>query len=119
MAERALTAEQRRAAALLGAGLQVREVAAEIGVNPRTITRWSRRGDVAALARRHREVAMPGVATAEGVLEAALAATRANGQPDWQARITAARALLTAPTAAVEAKAKAARIERVYITRDA
>lgn len=101
---------------MLAAGRQVQEIAHELGVNPRTITRWSERGDVRALIRKHRESLLPEAPTAEAVLTTALSATKPNGQPDWANRITAARALLSAPVASGEAQEAARRVERIYVS---
>lgn len=50
-----LTADQRRAAALMAAGLADKDVAAEIGVVPKTIQRLKQRDDFRALVRSHRD----------------------------------------------------------------
>jgi Homeodomain-like domain len=111
-----LTADQRRAAAMVAAGTGVKETAGELGVNPRTVTRWSQRDDFRDLARHHRESLLPDVPTAEGVLVCALSAVTAAGRPDWTARIAAARALLGAPVASDAAQTAAERVERIYVS---
>jgi hypothetical protein len=120
MDEQPLTAEQRRAANMLAQGEAVGDVAAELSVNPRTVTRWSRLDGVRSLVRQQREALFPadGVPTAEGALLDALSATKGKGEPDHAIRIQAARAILGTPVAGDEAQAAAARVERVYVTPD-
>jgi hypothetical protein len=110
-----LSPDQRRAAAMIGAGLGVKDTADELDVNPRTVTRWSQREDFRELARHHRESLLPDTPTAEGVLVSALSAVTAAGRPDWTARIAAARALLGAPVASGAAQSEAKRLERIYV----
>ena len=94
MATRPLTLRQQRAAALIGRGRSHRDSATEVGVEPRTITRWAGRDDFRALVRQHREATVAEVPSAKATLEAALTATAASGAPDWKVRVSAARALV-------------------------
>jgi hypothetical protein len=117
MTNRGLTPEQRRAAAMLAAGKTRDDVSAELGVAPKTISRWNGRDDFRSVVRKTREGLLPETPTAEAVLTAALVATRTNGEPDWQARIAAAKALLSTPVATPEGEAAArqAIVERIYV----
>jgi hypothetical protein len=114
-----LTADQRRAAVLLAQGRMQYEVAEEIGVNPRTISRWTANESFRSIIKEHRESLVPGSKSAVAVLETALDATRKNGDPDWDIRVRAASALLKSPVADDPAKEKAARVERIYVGEDA
>ena len=100
---------------MIGSGLAVKATADELGVNPRTVTRWSQRNDFRELARHHRESLLPETPTAEGVLVSALSAVTASGRPDWTARIAAARVLMAAPVASGPAQSEAKRVERIYV----
>jgi hypothetical protein len=100
---------------MLASGRQVQEVARELGINPRTVTRWSQRKGFADLARKHREALLPETPTLEAVLTEALSATKPGGEPDWASRIAAAKAILGTPVSSPEAQAGARRLERVYI----
>jgi hypothetical protein len=116
MSEKAITPDQRRAAAMLGAGREAQAVAAELGVTPKTIARWKSLPEVHELIVQHREALLPdGAPSAESVLVQALAATRPNGSPSWGDRIAAAKALLAAPAASADAQDRARRVERVYL----
>jgi hypothetical protein len=90
---------------LLAEGRFQREVAEEIGVSAKTISRWSDREDFRALIREYREQLVSGVSVAENVLlTAATSASRSDGSPDWPSRVAAAKALLSAPVASEPAK---------------
>lgn len=105
-----------RAAALLGAGMQIKDVAEEVGVVSKTVGLWAREPEVKEAIRRHREALLPdGVPDAEQVLVQALGATRPDGTPSWGDRIAAAKALLAAPAASREAQADAERVTRIYL----
>lgn len=110
-----LHADQRRAAALMAAGLDGHAVAAELNVSPKTTQRWRKRDDFRELVRKHRESLMPESVTAESVLTAALSATKKDGTPDWNARIQAARAILATPVTDAEARAEAGRVTQIFI----
>lgn len=114
-APKPLTPDQRRAAALMAAGLQDKAVAAELKVAPKTIQRWKARDDFRALMRTQRESLMPEAPTAEAVLTTALSATRKDGFPDWQTRIAAARAILSTEVASPEARVEANRVTEIYL----
>lgn len=88
-----LTLDQQRAAALVGAGRRHRDVALELGVADRTVSRWAARPDFRELTRKHREAALAARPTAKATLEAALVAVTPSGAPDWRTRVAAARAL--------------------------
>lgn len=92
-----MTPDQQRAADLLGRGLTRKAAAAEAGVAPRTVSRWRQDEDFEALVRRSRESLLDDRPTVRSTLEAALLATRRDGSPDWNARVQAARILMTAP----------------------
>lgn len=116
-----LTPDQRRAAAMLAAGRSREEIASELDVAPKTISRWKERDDFREAIRRTREGLLPDSPTAEAVLVAALAATKPDGQPDWPARIAAAKALLATPVATPEGQEAAhamVRETRIYLEPD-
>lgn len=110
-----LTPDQRRAAAQLAAGEQMKEIAATLDVTTRTISRWQERDDFRSLVRRLREQMMPETPTAEGTLVAALNATRPDGRPSWSDRIAAAKAILSTPVSGEGAVEAAKRVERIYV----
>ena len=112
---RPLTTDQRRAAVLMAQGRMQSEIAEEIGCVERTIGRWSSREDFRAIVREHREALVPGTASATATLESALSATKSNGEPDWQNRVAAAKAILSSPIPDADAHAAAERVERIYI----
>jgi len=89
-----LTPRQRQAASLIGHGRLQREAAAEVGVHPGTVKRWAARPDFRKAVDQARAVLLKDNPAPQATLEAALTATRRDGSPDWQSRITAARALL-------------------------
>lgn len=93
---RPLTTEQQRAASLVGAGWMKKDVAAEVGVHPRTCSKWAAREDFKALVARARASVVAEAPTAQETLQAALAATMSSGAPDWKVRVSAARALIGA-----------------------
>jgi len=99
----------------MAAGLADKDVAAEIGVVPKTIQRLKQRDDFRALVRSHRDAIMPETITAEAVLTSALSATKKDGQPDWQTRVTAARAILATPVTDAEARAEAERVTTIFL----
>ena len=108
----------------IAAGSSLRAAAAEIGCAPSTLSvrikkaeaaeadarvRLSIRDREPAQAARRRADSEPAASGALAaavepaeVLRDALQATKANGQPDWQIRISAARALATLPTEEAE-----------------
>jgi hypothetical protein len=120
VAPKPLDDRQRRAASRLGSGALHKDVAEEVGVSPKAIQRWLARDDFRQLVRRSREAEVPDVPTAEAVLLAAMSATRPDGCPDWQSRIAAARALLSAPVTSPDAAAQARAVgrERIYVGED-
>ena len=69
--------------------------AEEVGVVPKTVRRWSERGDFAELVRQRRESLLDATPTAKATLEAALSATTSSGAPDWKIRVAAAQTLMT------------------------
>ena len=91
---RPLSPRQHRAAHLLGQGWQQRQVAAEVGVTPKTVQRWRARRDFDGVFRQRREAALEAAPTAKATLEAALSATNGKGEPDWRVRVGAAQTLL-------------------------
>jgi hypothetical protein len=89
-----LSREQHRAAGLIGQGWTRAEVAEEVGVHELTVTRWGRREDFREAVERSRRALLDANPSPAAVLEAALHATDKDGNPDWQVRLGAARALL-------------------------
>ena len=116
MSEQTLTPEQRRAAAQLAEGKQVKDVAADLSIDKSTLGRWKHIPEFTALIRHHREGLVPETATAEATLTAALSATRKDGTPAWEHRIAAAKALLSAPVTSDPAREQAARVERIFLS---
>ena len=100
MAEHALTGQQRRAAGLVAQSHQQKDAAEEVGVSAKTLGRWAKRDDFRALVHQQRGDLVEETPTAEAVLAAALSATKTSGEPDWTARIMAARALMGSLVAA-------------------
>ena len=91
-----MTPEQRRAAELLGRGYSQREVGRLVGRSERTIRAWF--GDVDGFRQAAQAVqAETSDPMALDTLRLALGATRKDGSPDWSIRVSAAKALLTAP----------------------
>ena len=91
MASPALRRKQVRAAELVGTGLTYAEAGAVVGRSERTVARWLEDPDLRAIA--DREGALAGDVGPAEILRGALRATKANGQPDWPTRVSAARAL--------------------------
>jgi hypothetical protein len=89
-----LSPRQQQAAQLIGSGQLQREAAAEVGVHPGTVKRWMRREDFRSTVDRARAALLAENPGPQATLEAALNASKRDGSPDWQSRITAARALL-------------------------
>jgi transcriptional regulator with XRE-family HTH domain len=105
--------QRERAACLLGQGWSRRAVAAELGVDLSTISRWRRDEQFRQLEQRAREQALDAKPSVRATLEAALTATKPGGSADWAIRVQAARTLLGAPSE----ESNAPRIERVYVSR--
>jgi Homeodomain-like domain len=91
VASPALRRKQVRAAELAGTGLTYAEAGAVVGRSERTVARWLENPDLRAIA--DREGALAGDLGPAEILRGALRATKANGQPDWPTRVSAARAL--------------------------
>jgi hypothetical protein len=89
-----LNPRQRQAASLIGQGGLQRDAAREVGVHAGTVKRWAAREDFREAVDRARRTLLARNPGPEATLEAALTARRRDGAPDWQSRITAARALL-------------------------
>jgi uncharacterized protein YjcR len=96
VAQKPLTPKQQKAADLIGQGWKRKLVAAEVGVSPKTLRRWSHREDFRALVTRRTESVLSSAPTARVTLEEALNATKADGTPDYKIRVSAARALIGA-----------------------
>lgn len=94
MTPKPLTPSQHQAAALLGAGYDQGQAAAEVGTTTTSIRRWLKRDDFAALVKEAREKALDENPTARSVCEQALTATQKNGSPAWQVRLAAAKLLM-------------------------
>jgi len=91
----ALRSKQVRAAKAVGSGLTYTETGAIVGRSKRTITRWLQDPELRLIA--EREGAVPGEVAPVEMLCAALHATKASGQPDWAARLSAVRTLAALP----------------------
>lgn len=113
MTPKPLTPAQHQAAALLGAGYDQGQAAAEVGTTTTSIRRWLKRDDFAALVKEAREKALDENPTARSVCEQGLHATNRDGRPNWNIRLAAAK-LLMQESGAVPADA-APRAERVYL----
>lgn len=113
----ALTADQRRAADLLGRAVPKGEVAEEVGVTPRTLRKWQARDDFKALVKQTRDKVLEENPTAKSVLEAALSATTKSGAPSWQVRLKAAELLMRDPSK-VPGAVNGTTVERVYVSED-
>jgi hypothetical protein len=87
----ALVSKRIRAAQAVAGGLTHAEAAALVGRSARTVTRWLQDPQLRALA--ERDGAAAGELGPREVLQGALAASKANGQPDWPTRLSAARTL--------------------------
>jgi hypothetical protein len=104
MASPALRRKQVRAAELVGTTLTYAEAGAVVGRSERTVARWLEDPDLRAIA--DREGALPGEVGPAEILHGALWATKANGQPDWPTRVSAARALAALRPEELEPKTK-------------
>lgn len=113
MTPKPLTPDQHQAAALLGAGYDQAQTAAEVKTTTTSIRRWLKRDDFAALVKEAREKALDDNPTARSVCEQALTATQRNGQPAWNTRLLAAK-LLMQESGAVPADAPP-RAERIFL----
>jgi transposase len=95
-AQTPLTPEQRRAAELLGGrGWQQKAVARELNISEKSVQRWRKRSDFAALIEQRRAASLAASPTVQSVLASALSATRRDGSPDWSTRLKACQLLLT------------------------
>jgi hypothetical protein len=108
-----LTPAQHQAAALLGAGYDQGQAAAEVGTTTTSIRRWLKRDDFEALVKEAREKALDENPTARSVCEQALTATMKDGRPAWNTRLAAAK-LLMQESGAVPADATP-RAERIFM----
>jgi hypothetical protein len=90
-----LTPEQHRAADLIGRNWPLKDVAGEIDVSERTLSRWKGDPAFAAAVKECRDKLLGEMPNAKATLEAALSATNAKGDPDWSTRVKAAQLLLT------------------------
>src|SRR5579884_1548330 len=89
-----LDERQRKAAQLVALGWGTSYVAEQVGVGPKSITRWKQNDEFAAEVARLRPQRDDNP-TIRAVLEDALVnATKRDGSPDYPARISAARALM-------------------------
>jgi hypothetical protein len=90
-----LTGEQHRAADMIGRGWTLEKVSGEVGASVRTLERWkSDLPEFASAVKAARDKVLDEVPVAKAVAEAALSATKRNGDPDWTVRIQAARLLM-------------------------
>ncbi len=113
-----MTPDQRRAAGLIAQGHTQKQAAEEVGVSAKTLGRWAKSEEFRAVVRKQRGSLIGDVDTPEAVLAAALTATKPSGEPDWSARIMAARALLSTPVASPDAEQAAQQVvreTRIYI----
>ena len=95
MTTKGLTPEQHRAADLLGRNWTLADVAFEVGKSEKTIQRWKQCDDFAATVKERRDALLSEIPNAKATLEAALTATKTNGEPDWPIRVKAAQLLMT------------------------
>lgn len=113
-----LRPEQIRAAALLGRGLSCRATARELSISERSITRWRALPEFKIAEREARADHMAerpnGI---RAVLEQALHACKANGQPDYGTRLRAAALLLGAPPAEPDPNEPVIIERRIYVDR--
>jgi hypothetical protein len=77
-------------------------VAAELGVDRATISRWRRDPAFKEREQRARDEAIDAKPGVRATLEAALTATTPSGAPDWGVRVQAARTLLGTPPEALD-----------------
>jgi hypothetical protein len=84
-----------RAAQAVASGLTHAEAAVLVGRSARTVTRWLQDPRLRAIA--ERDGGAGGGLGPREVLQGALAASRANGQPDWPTRLSAVRTLTALP----------------------
>jgi hypothetical protein len=97
-----------QAANLLGQGRTRNSVAAELQIDPATISRWRRESEFQAMEARARETALDANPTVRATLHAALSAVHPKtGAPDWTSRIAAARILMGSPEEAPETEDEA------------
>jgi hypothetical protein len=115
---RPLTPEQYRGAQLLGEGWKHLDVAEELGTTTKSIQRWLKKPDFQALVDKAHRRKLDDNPTPASVLTGALSATKRDGSPDWQMRVTAARALLGKVPEAIDPEERV-RETRVYIGEDA
>jgi hypothetical protein len=112
-------ATKQRAAALTALGWGSRRVAEEVGVGQKTITRWKQLPEFqqAVAQSRPQRDENP---TIRAVLEEALTtATKRDGNPDWQVRVSAARALMQLGDLPIpEAESQPQRTLVIYQRRD-
>src|SRR5215213_4044549 len=93
-----ITRQQRRAAQLRGRGWGMREIATELGVSERSLTRWFKLPAVQAEQGRARQEAQTEhPLSIRATMEQQLLACRRDGSPDWQARASAAKILASLP----------------------
>jgi hypothetical protein len=84
-----------RAAQAVASGFTHAEAGALVGRSARTVTRWLQAPRLRAIA--ERDGGAGGELGPREVLQDALAANKANGQPDWPTRLSAARTLAALP----------------------
>jgi hypothetical protein len=100
MASPALRSKQVRAAELVATGLTYAEAGELVGRSERTLTRWLREPALRAISAG--ETPTRGEVGPVETLRGALQATKASGQPDWQTRVAAVKALAALRPDAVE-----------------
>jgi len=99
---------------LLGEGWPQTDVARELNTTTKSIQRWLKKADFADLVAKARRRKLEDNPTPTAVLTSALAATKRDGSPDWQMRVTAAKALL-GKTPAGDTPAEKVRETRIYV----
>lgn len=110
-----LSPQKRRAAVLIGNGAKFKDVAREVEVHAETISRWSKGEEFQAVAEQARKDSLADEPNAVATLEAALGATKANGDPDWRIRVDAARTLIGRRGTGGGEPSKKVRETRIYL----
>ena len=103
---------------MLGEGWKQADVARELGTTTKSINRWLHKPDFQKLVDAAHKRNLEENPTPVSVLTSALTATKRDGAPDWQMRVTAARALL-GKVPEGETPEEQIRETRIYIEADA
>lgn len=109
-----LDERQRHAAELLGQGRTRAETATTLEVDPATVSRWKRIPEFIDLVRAVRHDLLDENPDVRRVLNEGLSATTKTGEPNWHARLQAAKLLLTTPADAFETPPDAPTVVTFY-----